>query len=258
MPTSRFEPSVIKNKIKREEVVQKAKKAKTQAKLQKRLAQAKLEANDPAVKKVRTAQIFYKSLWLILRSQKRLADNIPKTLDNTREFDPSILTNGQNAGSSHIAPEEVAADIATDPFTSYFTTKDPNCPPKVLITTSPKVSKATYDFCDELVGVFPGAEFIQRKKGKGFEIGWIAAWAANRGYKHLFVINEDHKKPSQFPLNCNSNFLSLRPAIDALTLVYLPSGPTAYFKLTSIELTQQIYVGSAVYMSSSKLALNLA
>jgi len=199
MPTSRFEPSVIKNKIKREEVVQKAKKAKTQAKLQKRLAQAKLEANDPAVKKVRTAQIFYKSLRLILRSQKRLADNIPKTLDNTREFDPSILTNGQNAGSSHIAPEEVAADIATDPFTSYFTTKDPNCPPKVLITTSPKVSKATYDFCDELVGVFPGAEFIQRKKGKGFEIGWIAAWAANRGYKHLFVINEDHKKPSQFP-----------------------------------------------------------
>lgn len=55
---------------------------------------------------------------------------------------------------------------------------------------------STYDFCDELVGVFPGAEFIRRKKGKGFELGRIAGWAADRGYKHLCVVNEDMKKPS--------------------------------------------------------------
>jgi len=52
MPTSRFEPSLIKNKIKREEVVRKSKKAKNQLKLQRRLALAKEEANDPAAKKV--------------------------------------------------------------------------------------------------------------------------------------------------------------------------------------------------------------
>lgn len=52
MPTSRFEPSSIKNKHKREEIAKKNKKAKNQFKLQKRLAQAKLEANDPALKKV--------------------------------------------------------------------------------------------------------------------------------------------------------------------------------------------------------------
>ena len=52
MPTSRFEPSLIKNKIKREEVVRKSKKAKSQLKLQRRLALAKQEANDPAAKKV--------------------------------------------------------------------------------------------------------------------------------------------------------------------------------------------------------------
>ena len=179
-----------------------------------------------------------------------MADNVPKTLDNTRELDPSILTNGQNTGSSHIAPEEVAADIASDPFTSYFTTKDPEYLPKILITTSPKVSKATYDYCDELVGMFPGAEFIQRKKGKGFEMGWIVAWASDRGYKHLCVINEDHKKPSKLLLHCISIFLGLRLTIDAITLVYLPSGPTAYFKLSSIELTKRIYVGSAIYMSA--------
>ena len=56
----------------------------------------------------------------------------------------------------------------------------------------------TYDFCEELVAVFPGAEFIRRKKGKGFEMGRIAGWAANRGYSHLVVVNEDMKKPSEF------------------------------------------------------------
>ncbi|KAJ3565116.1 hypothetical protein NP233_g7846 [Leucocoprinus birnbaumii] len=221
MPTARFEPSTIKNKIKREEVLRKSKKAKTQAKLQKRLAQAKLEANDPAAKK------------------KRLAENVPKTLDNTREFDPSILTNDPNqAGPSHVAQEEIAADIASDPFASYFAADDPTRPPKVLITTSPKASKATYDFCDEIVGVFPGAEFIRRKKGKGFEVGWIAAWAANRGYKHLCVVNEDHKKPN------------------AITLVYLPCGPTAYFKLTSVELTKQIYGHARATAHNPELILN--
>ncbi len=50
--TNRFEPSQIKNKIKREEIAQKKKKAKSQEKLKKRLALAKAEANDPAAKKV--------------------------------------------------------------------------------------------------------------------------------------------------------------------------------------------------------------
>lgn len=64
MTTNRFEPSSIKNKIKREEVVRKSKKAKTQAKLQKRLAQAKLEANDPAAKKVRMDRRYPQSMRL--------------------------------------------------------------------------------------------------------------------------------------------------------------------------------------------------
>lgn len=113
-----------------------------------------------------------------------------------REFDPSFLT-ADPSSSTSVPQNEMAADIDSDPFASYFSsTDDPNIPPKVLITTSPKATKITYDFCDELVGVFPGAEFIRRKKGKGFEMGRIAGWAAGRGYKHLCVVNEDMKKPS--------------------------------------------------------------
>jgi hypothetical protein len=49
---TRFEPSSIKNKIKRGEVARKAKKAKSQHKLQQRLAQAKFESTNPAAKEV--------------------------------------------------------------------------------------------------------------------------------------------------------------------------------------------------------------
>jgi ribosome production factor 1 len=184
--------------------------------------------------------------------QERLKNNVPRTLDNTREFDPSILTANPAAGpststaegsSQQVAQDENSFDISTDPFASYFTSSDPSVPPKVLITTSKKVTRVTYEFCDELVGVFPGAEFIRRKKGKGFEIGRIAGWAAGRGYGALVVVNEDTKKPSkllEFPhARGGSNGLHFP---DAITVVHLPSGPTAYFKLTSIELTQQIFV----------------
>ena len=145
--------------------------------------------------------------------------NVPRTLDNTREYDPSMLTanpnteadagpsilpqdgDGDPASQPTVQPQdESAADIAADPFAEYFSgVLDPTIPPKVLITTSPKATRLTYDFCDELVGVFPGAEVIRRKKGKGFEMGRIAGWAANRGYSHLVVVNEDMKQPSTCP-----------------------------------------------------------
>ncbi|KAJ7634135.1 anticodon-binding protein [Mycena polygramma] len=221
MSSTRFEPSSIRNKIKREEVSRKTKKAKGQQKLQKRLAQAKTEASDPAAKK------------------KRLAENVPRTLDNTRDFDPSFLTADPSSSAGAAQQEENAQDLAADPFSAYFSsTDDPTVPPKILITTSPKATKATYDFCDELVGVFPGAEFIRRKKGKGFEVGRIAGWAAGRGYKHMCVVNEDSKKPN------------------AITLIHLPDGPTAYFRLTSVELTKQIYGHARATPHDPELVLN--
>jgi ribosome production factor 1 len=118
--------------------------------------------------------------------------------------DPN-LPGPSSSGDPH--QDELAADIDSDPFASYFSsTDDPAIPPKILITTSPKASKTTYEFCDELVGIFPGAEFVKRKKGKGFELGRIAGWAADRGYKHMCVVNEDMKKPSTFSItSCDAS-----------------------------------------------------
>jgi ribosome production factor 1 len=103
-------------------------------------------------------------------------------------------------GDGGRATAEAAADIASDPFASYFSsTDDPTTPPKVLITTSPKATRMTYEFCDELVGIFPGAEFCRRPKTRGFQMGKIAGWAAGRGFTNLVVVNENMKKPSAYP-----------------------------------------------------------
>jgi len=59
-----------------------------------------------------------------------------------------------------MAPETFA-DIDSDPFASYLSDWDSNTPPGVLITTSPKAIKVTYNFCEELVDAFPGAEFAR-------------------------------------------------------------------------------------------------
>lgn len=53
MPSTRFEPSSIKNRVKRQEVVRKLKREKGQRKLQSRLAIAKTEVADPGAKRVR-------------------------------------------------------------------------------------------------------------------------------------------------------------------------------------------------------------
>ncbi|KAF8677426.1 Brix protein [Rhizoctonia solani] len=227
MPPTRFEPSEIKNKIKREDVHRSSKKSQAQEKLKRRLALKEAERKDPSLKK------------------KRIVANVPKTLDNTRDFNATIipvgtaLTHSEEVGDgdtdangvgSTLAPGQMDTEntenIANDEFAAHFDTTandfDPEKAPKVLITTSQKATKASFQFCEELVSVFPGAEFVRRKRGHGFEMGRIAGWAANRGYGAMIVVNEDTKKPN------------------AMTIVHLPEGPTAYFRLTSIQTTAQI------------------
>lgn len=114
-------------------------------------------------------------------------------------------------------------------------------PPRILLTTSPGPTKATYQFCDELKNVFPGGEFFKRPKGRGFELGRVARWAAKRGFHACIVVNEDHKKPSEFRWQLSSSGGRLTFA-DAITLINLPAGPTAYFKLSSVQLSSEIYV----------------
>jgi len=74
-----------------------------------------------------------------------------------------------------MAPETFA-DIDSDPFASYFSDWDPNTLPKIFVTTSPKATKVTYNFCEELMGIFSRVEFVRDEDWDG----QIAGWAADR------------------------------------------------------------------------------
>ncbi|KAI8324708.1 Brix-domain-containing protein [Martensiomyces pterosporus] len=134
--------------------------------------------------------------------EARLRENIPATQENTREFDEAVVAEED---------EEVAKDEEDDEFAQYFNGQAP----KVLITTTPNARSKTVSFVKELVSVIPDLEYI--KRGKKFELQQIIQFCKNREYTDLMVVTEDHKEPSH------------------LTLIHLPEGPTAHFRLTSIK-----------------------
>jgi len=111
-------------------------------------------------------------------------------------------------------------------------------PPRILLTTSPHATQTTHAFMRELRSVLPGGEVYKRLKGRGFEVGRIARWAAKREFKAMVIVNEDHKAPN------------------AITVINLPAGPTAYFKLTSVVLGQQIGGHARASPHSPELILN--
>ncbi|RHZ63316.1 hypothetical protein Glove_330g29 [Diversispora epigaea] len=183
-------PSQIKNKIKREEIHAKQKQLKSRKKIEERLRRQKEEAEDPEKKK------------------ERLAKNIPRTLENVREFDETIVD---------AEDLEVLEDEASDEFSKYF---QEGVSPKMLITTNKRPSKVGYDFASELIDVFPNSNFVRRKNQ--VSIKQIIEFCNNRNYTDILVVNEEKKVPY------------------AITLIHLPEGPTAYFKLTSIKLNNEI------------------
>ncbi|KAI8586389.1 Ribosome production factor 1 [Geranomyces variabilis] len=154
--------------------------------------------------------------------EERLKDNQPKTLESMREFDETVV--GED--------EEVFAEEDTDEFAQYFNGQ----PPKIMVTTSKRPSANVYEFAEEFVSIFPDAELV--KRGSQFEIKRIVELAIKRNYTDIVVINEDKKQPN------------------AVTMIHLPHGPTAHFKLSSIRLSKQIRGHGTVGPQKPELILN--
>lgn len=115
--------------------------------------------------------------------------------DETSKAGPSRLPANATKASAENGP---TADETTEtPSIPFQPTLPPGPPPRIMITTSPSPCKDTYAFCEDLKGIFPGGEFFKRPKGKGFEIGRVARWAAKRGFNAVCVVNEDHKLASK-------------------------------------------------------------
>lgn len=253
----------VGNKMKRTELYRKYKADKRKAKLARRSAQAKEErGEDGAAKKA-----------------ARLAANKTRTIENTRDFNPTII----NAPNTHQGPgpsnlkkkaggkrhdedgaseqdnqdgddhdEEVVEEQDAAEEMDYD--EDPSAPPAILITTSMPSSSTsphleslnarshpaqrTREFVDELLSVFPGAEYRPRAKAQGVGLGKICGWARQRRFDAVLVVNESRKQPF------------------ALTVISLPHGPTAFFRLTSIATGDEIYGKARPTPHTPELILN--
>ena len=182
----RVEPSQIANKQKRSEVLQ---RRRVEKKKERRKAR-----ND---RKAEREEL----------GDKAPPKQVPRTLDNTRELDDTI-----------VAPddEEVLADEAGDELAGYF---DGSKTPKLMITTKMSPSSEIFRLIGELLSVIPNSFYYKRGR---FPVAKISQWASNKNFSHLLVLSEKAKVPN------------------GLLVCHLPAGPTAAFKLSSGRLVEDI------------------
>ena len=183
-------PGHIQNRLKRSEVygkyLQQKKAQKRQMRLEREKQAEALGDDEASAKKA-----------------------VPKTLDNTREVEETMVLNDP----------EVAADEADDEFARYF---ESDTPPKVLVTTRPRPSQRLFHFIADLQRLVPGLHFYPRKS---FSVKEICQFASNRDFTHVIVLGENAK-------HCNGMTIS-HVSKDRL-------GPTAFFKVSNVVTSQNI------------------
>jgi ribosome production factor 1 len=199
-------PGHISNKLKRSEVYGKYLQQKRAAKKASRLQRDKEAAalgDDVPIKK-----------------------NNPKTLDNTREVDVTLVAGGSSGGSGSrtaVDDAEVVGDEACDEFASYFAG---TIKPKVLITTRPRPSQTLFYFIADLQKMIPGLHFYPRKF---YSVKEICTFAANREFTHLMVLSEKDKV-------CNGLSISHLRLHDGIG----KAGPTAFFRVSNVVIGKDI------------------
>ncbi|KAG0656708.1 Ribosome production factor 1 [Maudiozyma exigua] len=177
----------ISNKMKRQELFAEIKDQKNKERHTMRRQRAKEERENPELK------------------QKRLKENVTKTIDNMRVYDETIAKAGEEA--------EAEDDDNDLDLMKFFNTNHRNHPPKILLTTNVNAKKAAYEFANVLIEILPNVQFVKRKFG--IKLKEIAEMCNKRNFTDMVIINEDKKK------------------VTGLTFMHLPEGPTFYFKISS-------------------------
>lgn len=137
---------------------------------------------------------------------------IRKATSRTSARAPSPPARSTTSTNLSLAPAALAAK-----FPSLFLA--PDAPPpmsKVLITTS--INSTLHHEAGILTNLLPNSKYVRRSShryGHKFSVREISAFAANRGYTALVVLEEDLKRPA------------------GLTIVHLPIGPTFHFTITN-------------------------
>jgi len=124
----------------------------------------------------------------------------PRTLENSREHDETIVRRGDEA---------VAEAEQVDEFAGVFSGE---VAPKVLVTTGYRATRVTYEFLKDFVAVIPNIVYYKRGR---YELKKIVKYATSKGFTDVIVVREDHK------------------LLTGLVHCHLPDGPTAEYRLTS-------------------------
>ncbi|CAG7837400.1 unnamed protein product [Allacma fusca] len=134
---------------------------------------------------------------------------VPHTLESLREKDETMVN---HEGSD----SEVEEDIKIDEFESYF---NQSYVPKVVITSSANPCLKTRLFLKELCQVIPNSTAFHRRQSA---VKKMISSSIERGFTDVIVINEHNKEPC------------------SMLVTHLPTGPTAFFRLSNVKLTKHI------------------
>ncbi|EQC35376.1 hypothetical protein SDRG_07088 [Saprolegnia diclina VS20] len=154
----RKNPSGIKNKIKRQQVMQLYKKEKKTMKKEAQAARKK-EAEE--------------------LGDKAPAKQEPRTIDNAREAEVTMIGGDD---------DEIAADDHDDEFARIFGNEET---PKLMITTRPFPSGDMYPFVQNLMEFIPNSFYYDRKT---YDIKDICRFAGNKAFTHVCILSEKEKK----------------------------------------------------------------
>ena len=211
-------PSKIRNKLKRSEMYGKYLADKRQKKRELRLQRAKeAEALGDDVQQTKA---------------------VPRTIDNTREQEPTTVRHDD---------DEVALDEAEDEFAAYFADE---IRPKIMITTRPRPSRELFHFIADLMRFFPKLYYYPRRS---YSIKDICTYATNRDFTHLIVLSEKAKK-------CNGMIIShLRSSAASSggdSGHGAHGGPTAFFKVSNVILSDDVPDHGSASSHVPELVLN--
>ncbi|XP_066591682.1 probable ribosome production factor 1 [Prorops nasuta] len=147
-----------------------------------------------------------------LRIEEGAPKKTPHTIETLREKDETTIHgNLENAEN-----EEIQLESKFDEFSAYF---NEGSEPKVLITYSDNPTRKTRIFGRELTRIIPNSISLYRNRSG---VKKLIESAKGRGFTDIIIVNEDRCKPN------------------GMLIVHLPSGPTAYFKLSNVKITPEL------------------
>lgn len=132
-----------------------------------------------------------------------------RTLESAREVERATVTSYDM--------DEVLGDERDDEFAQH---QGPDgMRPKILLTTRPRPSRELFRFAADIITMVPNTFFYPRRH---FNVGQICKFASNRKFTHIVILSEKAKE-------CNG-----------MLMCHLPSGPTAFFKVSNVELSSEL------------------